>query len=192
MFRFKGKAYEIKESYLAAYVGDAFIGGDYDNPVTAIIWDFSVAATRALEGEEEFPDEIWVAIHDSPSFVSVAGTIERWQDVIGVRVELKDQYEWDPDVLVYEGEHIALVSGYFEIYGDAGGAVRLRLKGECDSGYGWAVLEVDAPLPFKGFWMGREGEARAMQKLASVLDPEAFTFVQNEEGVSVCVPKQDT
>ena len=181
MFRFKGEA-----SYLAAYIGDAYVEGE-DDAVLAIIWDFHVSATRA-SGDESLPDTVQVRVQDSPSFVSQVGTAKRWQDVIGTRVELKDRYAWDPEVPVYEGERIALVSGYFEIYGDAGGAARLRLKGACDSGYGRAVLDVDAPLPFRGFYTGRWSEARAVQSLAKVLDPEAFTFVR-EKGVSMCVPK---
>ncbi len=83
MFRFKGEAYKIEASYLAAYIGDAYVEGE-DAAVLAIIWDFHVSATRASGDESR--------------------------------------------------------------------------------------------------------EARAVQSLAKVLDPEAFTFVQ-EKGVSMCVPK---
>ena len=183
MLKISDYDYKIEEAYLDAYID---VG-------PSLVWGFEISGVREISEEDLVPPAVRIYTHECDSFSSKAGSINAWQDIVGTKIALKDSYDDEADVLVYIGEHVELTRGYFEVYRDSNNTIRLRINGKCNSGYGNDLeIKVDAPVYFKGVLSGRLGQQESLKAVSEILDPVDFNYIQDKNGASICVPKNQT
>lgn len=183
MLKIADYEFEVEDAYLDSYIDDG----------PSLVWGFEVRGIRDIKEEDQIPPSIRIYTHECDRFVTMAGSINSWQEIVGTKIDLKAIYDDEAEVLVYIDEHVELTGGYFEVYREENGAIKLRINGKCNSGFGNDLaVKIDVPVYFKGILSGRLQEEEALTAVSELLNREDFTYVQEENGASICAPKNQT
>lgn len=155
-------------------------------------WGFTAHAGRFQKGELDCPG---ARVDSAGLFTTPSQTLQHWTDLPETTVrwgELEDN-DVDPHAMVYIFEHELVQHGVATITMH-GSAVRLKLTGKCniyyDDQYDTDLdLSLEAQLKLGPIMCGRQDEEECFAELAQHLDPSLFTYVRDESGVSMLVPK---
>lgn len=123
--------------------------------------------------------------------------IGKWTDLSGrdIAWDTPEDDNGEPYGLLYLFEHHPIYQSKVNLFCNSNTGLSIRWTGKVDllsdERYWTDVpFEIETELKYKGIYCGREQEAVCRNDLSPFLNQDDFDFVQNENGVSLLIPKK--